>query len=125
MKQANKIFLSGAICAVIVASGQFVYNSWLEHDVRQLEIDCIREGKQERFPLLCDGEEIEKLQSHGPAVGIQAKLLAAHRELRQARFNPDFLTIAFVVFTVSAVPWLWYFLLRRLRELRNVIAGSD
>jgi hypothetical protein len=122
MGKPTKILLGGIVCAGIIASGQLFYNRWLENQLRASEAECIAEGKRdlrEGSHLLCDADSLSE-----DAVGVQAKLYSAGRELRVAKLNPLFFYFAVLVIVLCALPWLWYFLLRRIRELRDVIAGK-
>jgi hypothetical protein len=56
--------------------------------------------------------------------GVQAKLVSAYHDLRSQESSARFFLIAAVIVGVSALPWLWYFLLRKIRELEDVIAGK-
>jgi hypothetical protein len=71
--------------------------------------------------LVCDGAE---LQSAGPAylASYQSELLAAHEATTSSKPWPNL--IALVLLAIGATPWLWYFLLRRIAELRSAISGK-
>jgi hypothetical protein len=63
------------------------------------------------------------LATAGEVSGIYAELLEADRTLAASRSwhtGP----VAFVVLCLSALPWAWYFLLRRIAELRSAIGGD-
>jgi hypothetical protein len=47
MDKPLKILLYGAICAAIIAAVGFGYKHRLESKVRNLEAECVEEGKQE------------------------------------------------------------------------------
>jgi hypothetical protein len=54
---------------------------------------------------------------------VYADLLAADRAVAEARSVP-FRLAALAIAVVSALPWGWYFLLRRIAELRAAIGGN-
>jgi hypothetical protein len=98
-----------------------------------------------RAPLVCDANELASisdlpplpagfkldqpqldgnvnLNDTGKLIGIQAKILDVSRAVRSSRSWP--LPIALALFGLSAMPWLWYALLRRIGELRAAIGGN-
>jgi hypothetical protein len=129
MDKSIKILLSGIVCAGIIASGQIFYNRSLENKLNQLKAECIAEDIAEkektpgsRFQLICDPEELEGVEVKGE--GVQAKLVSTYRDLHREESSSRFFLVAAAIMGVSALPWLWYFLLRRIRELRDVIVGK-
>lgn len=115
MDKPIKLFLGGVICAAIIAAVGFANTHRLESKVRKLEAECVEEGKREKFEsghLLCDVESLVGLEQ---SVGIQSRLAAAKREVSDSERWPYVVAAGVLVF--SGVPWAWYFLLRRIREL--------
>ena len=55
--------------------------------------------------------------------GIHGEVVEAHRAVTASKLLPV-RQIAFVVFVLGALPWAWYFLLRRIAELRAAISGN-
>jgi hypothetical protein len=129
MDKPTKILLGGIVCAGMIASGQMFYNRSLENKVNQLKAECIAEDMAEREKTpgkgqtVCDAEELEGVVEV-KGQGVQAKLVYAYRDLQREKSSSRFFLFAAVVVGVSALPWLWYFLLRRIRELRDVIVGK-
>lgn len=70
-------------------------------------------------PLVCDASTLARL---GNNVGIQADIVKAHWAAIASRDWP--IPAALFVLGVSVLPWLWYFLLRRIAELRAAIVGN-
>ena len=68
--------------------------------------------------MICDVSELQGLK----LVGLQAKMISAHRAT--LRFSQWPVPAAFILLIAGAVPWLWYFLLRRIAELRSAIGGK-
>ncbi len=149
MDKPTKILLGGIVCASIIASGQLFRNHWLENQLKQIEAECIAEGKTEILEgarLLCNAEDLERLaaqteslprlqggdiidqvafaQTNPNAVIVQAKLVFAYREFQAVQANSWPYPVAALIVGISALPWLWYFLLRRIRELRDAIVGK-
>jgi hypothetical protein len=76
-----------------------------------------------RDPLVCDSNELTSIfDNNGKLVGIQAKIVEAEGLVRKSRSWP--LPVALALFGLSAMPWLWYALLRRIGELRAAIGGN-
>jgi len=75
--------------------------------------------KYKADPLLCDPVTLVELQSN---VGIQAQITEAYYASRNATTDANVLALCVAI--LSVVPWLWYFLLRRIVELRNAIGGK-
>ena len=105
----------------------------LERRVQELQRACVVETeaeakKQGTFSALtsifsgkmnCDPVELAK--SNGYA-GIQGQLAAAERDVLRWANWPQLSAIAIPL--VCSLPWLWYFFLRRIRELREAILGK-
>jgi hypothetical protein len=68
--------------------------------------------------LICDVGELQ-----GPKfVGLQATMVSAHRATLGSSQWP--VPLALILLSVGSVPWFWYFLLRRIAELRSAIGGK-
>lgn len=96
--------------------------------MRNLEAECVEEGKRNklesgRLTLICDAEWLASTERDSEAlVGIQARLATEDRRLSDYERWPYVLAAGVLAF--SGVPWAWYFLLRRIRELRDAIIGK-
>lgn len=70
-------------------------------------------------PLVCDPDELTRL---GVREGLQGQIVDAHFAALAADEAPWFW--AGIVTVLCAIPWSWYFLLRRLGEIRSALAGN-
>jgi hypothetical protein len=128
MDKPAKMLLGGTICAAVVAAVGFTNTHRLESKLRNLEVECVEEGKRKklesgRLTLICDAEWLAVAERDSEAlVGIQARLAAVKREV--SGFERWLYVLAVGVLGFSGVPWAWYFLLRRIRELRDAIIGK-
>ena len=75
-----------------------------------------------RGALACDAASLQQLRGESELTEVQAKLLTAS-EGTDVWFGAAKLLAAIFVF-VAGMPYLWYFLLRRLREIREAIVGK-
>jgi hypothetical protein len=133
LDKPTKILIGGiVISALTYGLGQWNAHR-LEHKVQQLQNACVaqkdaEEKKQGPWSGLagiltakttCDPATLARSNDY---TGIQAQLAAAERE-HQAWGNwPSW--VAIVIAVMSCLPWLWYFFLRRIRELREAITGK-
>lgn len=125
MESPTKILLIGAAAAGLIALAGYGYEYHLASTLSNLEAKCVEEGKKESLAasfggvMLCDRETLADLPE---SVGIQAEIVAAHNKVK---YSDDwYYVVAIGVLAASAVPYIWYFLLRRIRELRNAIMGQ-
>jgi hypothetical protein len=105
----------------------------LERRVQELQKACVAETeaeakKQGAFSALasifsgkmtCDPVELARSEDY---TGIQGQLAAAERNVLRWANRPRISAIA--VPLMCSLPWLWYFFLRRIRELREAILGK-
>lgn len=77
----------------------------------------LRDGQQ-----ACDFDTLQQLQSESRLTGLQAEIFEARRGGES--WLESALTFASIVTLLSAVPCAWYFLLRRVRELRDAVCGK-
>lgn len=126
MDRPSKIFLGGIICAAFIAAIGFVNTYRLEYKLKQLEADCIKQGVHKEskldFQMICDAKDLSWRSDTNALVGIQASIVATQREVWKYGGWPYL--IAAAVLVVSGIPWGWYFLLHRIRELRDAIVGK-
>jgi hypothetical protein len=131
MDNPTKILIGGAICAAIIAGMGALNTARLKANLKRLETQCIEEeGKQERqhtgidFKTVCDGADLSDLalQIELNKTGLQAQIAAAYDDAGNSSAMPNLLAIGILI--IFAIPWTWYFLLRRIRELREAIVGK-
>jgi hypothetical protein len=104
----------------------------LERRVQELHRACVAESqaqaeKQGTWSALtnifgprfeCDPVELARSGAH---IGIQGQIAAAERD---ALWWADWPLIACVAIQLACcLPWLWYFFLRRVREVREALVG--
>lgn len=76
-------------------------------------------GPWDKDPLICTPAELRTVA--WSLVGVQAQIADAQR--KRDRFAEWLPVVAIAVGVIGALPFLWYFLLRRIRELREAIIG--
>jgi hypothetical protein len=132
MRLGTKILVGGAIASVLVLLGGALNTVRLERSVEKLQSKCranaVEDEKRSKAKgewsppasdLICDAKELTALPD---LKGDQADIASASRDAQESRTWPRLLAVA--VLCLSAVPWLWYFLLRRIAELRAAIGGN-
>lgn len=127
MRTPNKVLIGGLVLAALIATGGAANTARLEGRVKELESACAEESKREmaKFPkltLLCEANELARLEHASKSVGIQSQIVNAYRDSQRSGEWPYVLAI--VVAFLAAMPWTWYFLLRRIAELRDAIVGK-
>ena len=130
MNKPLRILVAGtAVAAVIFTAGQAL----MKHQkavVASLVQECQTENKRaqehpsdcpswENAPLLCEPNE---LTSTGAAVGLQAQIVSEQSQI--AVFSSWSRIAAALTFILSVTPAAWHFLLARIKELREAIAGK-
>jgi hypothetical protein len=104
----------------------------LQRTRAEIQARCVAEGDSRKqsgqwwasLPLVCDPSSLTNFAI--PLAGLQKDLAAAERQLdveeyRQPREWPFILAV--LIAGCSAVPWIWYFILRRVRELSDAVRG--
>ena len=133
MDKSTKVLIVGVFAgALTYALGQ-TYVHRLERRVRELQTACIAEadaGAKTKGTfsaltnlfagkMLCDPLELARSSDY---VGVQGQLAAAERDVLRWTNWPFIACIAILL--SCSLPWLWYFFLRRIRELREAITGK-
>lgn len=133
MRTTTKVLLGGLTCAaLIVGAGR-----WRAGRIADRTTALVEECKANPYPwkqfedapappqgyvidpLVCDPDKLVVL---GVNEGLQGRIVDAHFASLAADEAPWFW--AGVVAALSAIPWAWYFLLRRLGEIRSALAGN-
>ena len=127
MHKPTKILIIGMISAFIVFSASKVNTHLLESKVKKLEAQCIDEDiarktrkKGGRWIMICDAKSL--FTSENSLKGIQASIRSAQKEVNNSKRKTPFLSI--IILGLSVLPWLWYFLLKRVRELSKAVIGK-
>lgn len=132
LDKTTKILLGGIVVAALVIGIGYVAsiraNSHVSDLVAQCQAENARSGASksqdgwESSPLICDPKILRTISRNSPTVGIQAQIMDTQRQ--GERWLEQAITVAIGVLFLSAMPYAWYFLLRRLRELRDAITGN-
>jgi hypothetical protein len=133
LDKSTKVLIVGIFAGALTYGLGQMNTHRLEHRVQELQKACVAEGEAEAkgqgtFSALtnifggkplCDPVELARSTGH---VGIQGQLAAAEIDVRRWASWPLLGGIAIPV--TCCLPWLWYFFLRRIRELREAIVGK-
>ena len=79
-------------------------------------------SRPDSFEGISPNSKFIQLDRSSPNVGVQAEIVTTQRAIWRWERWPY--AAATLVALLSGLPWAWYFLLRRIRELRDVIAGK-
>jgi hypothetical protein len=128
-----KILIGGIIAGALIFGLGEMNTLRLELRVQELQRACVAESEAEAKKqgalsalasifsgkMTCDPVELARADSYP---GIQGQLAAAERDvLRWANWPP---ISGIAIPLLCSLPWLWYFFLRRIRELREAIVGK-
>ena len=129
MGTINRPLTSLMIGIVLVCSavaGDWLYSRHLVAQLNRLVAECKHQAAHEQslphgFTLLCEPSDLEDLEQpvDVPMPGVQGEIVAAKERLESKPTWPA--PLAALLAVVLSLPWLWYFLLNRLRELRNAL----
>jgi len=128
-----KILIGGIIAGALIYGLREMNMFRLERRVQELQRACVAQTeaeakKQGTFSALasifsgkmtCDPVELARSDGY---TGIQGQLAAAERDVLRWANWPQISAIAIPL--LCSLPWLWYFFLRRIRELREAILGK-
>lgn len=120
MDKPKKYLVVGiAIAALICIVGYLV--STYASQVTSLVEKCKTEASQAQRPtLVCDPADLAEIGVNN-TTGVQKEIAAARLDA-DLMFHNSLLAAA-IIFSIFSMPYAWYFLLRRIRELRDAIAG--
>jgi len=133
LDKPTKVLIAGIFSGALVYGFGQMNTRRLEHRVQELQRACVAESQAEAKEQgtlsalksffvgksLCDPVELAK---SGDYAGIQGQLAAA--ELDRLRWTRWPLSACIAIQVACCLPWLWYFFLRRIRELRAAIVGK-
>ncbi len=146
MDKTLKFLVAGAAIAATVAAYCVISNyintarhqqkiASLESSIAALEAKCASESEEStksgkgwgHDPLVCDPKTLSSYAG-SPLVGIQKDLSEKQKEIDvEHQYYPMELPylIALGVVVIAGLPWSWYFLLRRIREVSDAIVGRE
>jgi len=132
LDKPTKVLIVGIFAGALTYGLGQINTHRLERRVQELQRACIAEGeaeagKQPTFSWTnifggkpqCDPVELARSSGR---VGIQGQLAAAERDVLEWGNWPLIACIGIPL--TCSLPWLWYFFLRRIRELREAIVGK-
>jgi hypothetical protein len=145
MDKTLKFLVAGAAIAAALAAFCAVSNyidtarhhqkiASLESSIAALQDKCAAESEESaksgkgwgHAPLVCDPKNLSSYTGN-PLVGIQRDLSKKQKEIavEQQKYYPMELPylIALGIVVIAGVPWAWYFLLRRIREVSDAVLG--
>lgn len=123
------ILLGGVILSSLIFGAGKANHYRLESKLHDLQATCVEEGKRNTLTTSsggvyrCDAIDLflEEKEDE-PYKGIQAEILKTQRQKVEAESWS--VPAAEITLFLSAFPWVWYFLLRRIKELREAIVGK-
>jgi hypothetical protein len=133
LDKSARILIGGIFAGALVYGLGEMNTFRLERRVQELQRACVAETeaeakKQGTLSALtsifsgkttCDPVELARSDGYP---GIQGQLAAAERDVLRWANWPQISGIA--ISLLCSLPWLWYFFLRRIRELREAILGK-
>ncbi len=133
MDKPAKILIGGIFAGALVYGLGEMNTFRLERKVQELQRACVaateaetkKQGTLSALTSIFSGkatcDPVELARSDGYP-GIQGQLAAAERDVLRWANWPQISGIAIPL--LCSLPWLWYFFLRRIRELREAILGK-
>jgi hypothetical protein len=133
LDKSARILFGGIFAGVLIYGLGVANTSRLERRVQELQKACVAETEAEAQKqgtlsalasifsgkMTCDPIELARSDSHK---GIPGQLAAAERDLSRWDKWPQISGVA--ILFLCSLPWLWYFLLRRIREFREALLGK-
>ena len=134
MDKPTKVLIFGVVLGAVVVGVSSVNTHRLERKVEKLRIVCMAEGDREASirgsamrivakyegKLLCDPGELARARED--SLGIQGQLARVQRAIW--RWQSWAIPLGIATALLCVLPWSWYFLLRRICELRKAIIGK-
>jgi hypothetical protein len=121
----TKFLIVGIIFAALVFGGGHALTWYFEMKLSDAVAKCEADSRsnavpvEERGKAVCDPKLLAILNEDAKDLGEIANLDHQKRDTAEWTIG---ITAALVLF--STLPWTWYFLLRRIRELRDSVAGQ-
>ncbi len=120
-----KALIVGLVAGGLLFAGGGLNIQRLQRQVTATRATCEEESKTSDFAalggeLICDPSDLAFSSTPDPP-GVQGELARTQRRLRW--WQDVTIPASLIIVIPCALPWTWYFLLRRLRELREAIIG--
>ena len=122
----------GVALAFAGALADFGASKWNEHALAEVVAKCRSESADGlakankatpewmQSELVCDGKALNFLDNpSNPNVGIQKVVRGAYLDVKYDRYH--FGWVLYFLASLTVVPWIWYWFLRRLREIRQAL----
>ena len=129
MDKPTRYLIVGFVISTLICTVGYLTSIYEKSQVRSLVEKCNAETSgdpkgpwlnYQKIPLVCDPATLSELGVSDP-VGIQKEIVAA--QSNAGRTFDNAIIVASIVFGIFAIPYSWYFLLCRIRELRDAITG--
>lgn len=126
----SRALLAGLVLGGLVLVGLSVKTRQLEGRVNALRLACVEDVKTSWFgqqgvdaETFCDPLQLAGANHDAP--GIQGELAGAQRAAIQwSGPRAAWMGVAILIIIGSALPWLWHFFLRRIREVSAAVRGT-
>jgi hypothetical protein len=123
VKSSVYLILGGAAIASLLLVGSFAYDRHLKEKLADLERLCVQEEKATPNTFedagMCTGVELSLTSL--PVNGLKAQIIETY-EAKETAYALGGWGIG--IFALSTLPFLWYFILRRIAELRRAVSGN-
>ena len=131
MVKGARALLVGVVGAAVICGAGYV-RDWqqgqrLAQAIERCEAENVRERQRTGldFRLFCNIFEIDELKSQGQTLTGAQKEIADLFDVTRRRGSSNWYFVGAIVLGVLALPYLWYFSLRRIRELRDAVSGKE
>lgn len=133
LEKPTKILLSGiALAMVVIIAGHGILILYRKADLSALVQKCESEaatdkskatGNWKKFSFICDPKLLDRTETgHRLPSGVQGEIIRAKGHIYSPSDTVMLLGIGLAL--VFSLPFFWYFLLRRIKELRDVLVGK-
>ena len=121
-----KFLIAGAVLAGVLLVGHTFYAPGLDRKLARLQSECAAAAPPPEIAELggvfvCDPVALASSTYDRPQ-GVQRDL--AQTQWERVQWHDGIAPVAFWFCILCCLPWAWYFLLRRIRELRDAVIGS-
>jgi hypothetical protein len=129
MQRPTKLVLVGVMVAVLIGLAGWINLLRLEGNLHAAQVKCERQSKADfkgaGFQLDCEPSTLTTDRFNVGYVkppGVQGEIIDAQQALWG--HSADAFAIAAICAVIFfSIPWCWYFMLRRLREVGDAVRG--